>query len=97
MMRIHYAHQTAHHLTMPAPTPTLHRRKKATNLSVDDNLLQTAKRLKLNLSQVFEAGLVEAIRRCQREEWLEQNRAALDAYNEHVEKHGVFSDRLRSF
>jgi len=97
MMRIHYAHPSAHHSNMPAPTPTVHRRKKATNLSVDDNLLQTAKRLKLNLSQVFEAGLIEAIRRCQREEWLQQNRAALDAYNEHVEKHGVFSDRLRSF
>ncbi len=97
MMRIHYAHPSAHQLTMSAPTPTLHRRKKATNLSVDDSLLQTAKRLNLNLSQVFEAGLIEAIRRCQREEWLQQNRAALDAYNEHVEKHGVFSDRLRSF
>jgi len=33
----------------------------------------------------------------QREEWLRKNRAALDAYNEHVEKHGVFSDELRSF
>jgi len=29
--------------------------------------------------------------------WLEKNRPALDAYNEHVEKHGVFSDGLRSF
>jgi post-segregation antitoxin (ccd killing protein) len=33
----------------------------------------------------------------QREEWLRTNRAALDAYNEHVEKHGVFGDGLRSF
>ena len=73
------------------------RRKKATNLSVDDSLLDQARRLKLNLSQVFEASLTEAIRQRQREEWLRKNSAALDAYNEHVEKHGVFSDGLRSF
>ncbi len=73
------------------------RRKKATNLSVDDNLLEQARRLKLNLSQIFEASLTEAIRQRQGEEWLKKNRAALDAYNEHVEKHGVFSDGLRSF
>jgi len=35
--------------------------------------------------------------RLAREEWLRRNRAALDAYNEHVEKHGVFSNGLRSF
>lgn len=73
------------------------RHKKATNLSVDDNLLEQAKRLKLNLSQVFEASLTEAIRQRQGEEWLRKNRAALDACNEHVEKHGTFSDGLRSF
>ncbi|MBI3043607.1 MAG: type II toxin-antitoxin system CcdA family antitoxin [Betaproteobacteria bacterium] len=39
----------------------------------------------------------EAIRQRLREEWLRKNRAALDAYNEHIEEHGVFSDVLRSF
>jgi len=73
------------------------RRKRAANLSVDDRLLERARRLKLNLSQVFEAGLAEAIRRREAEEWLKRNRAALEAYNEQVEKHGVFSEGLRSF
>ena len=72
-------------------------RKKAANLSVDERLLARARRLKLNLSQVFEAGLVDAIRRQEGEEWLKKNRAAIEAYNEHIEKHGVFSDGLRSF
>jgi antitoxin CcdA len=71
--------------------------KKATNLSVDNDLLQRAKQLKLNLSQIFEASLTEAIRQKQRSEWLERNQGALDAYNRHVEKDGVFSDGLRSF
>ena len=72
-------------------------RKKATNLSIDAGLIDAARRLKLNLSQVLEAGLVDAVRRHKRAQWLEKNRAALEAYNEHVEKHGVFSDGLRSF
>jgi antitoxin CcdA len=75
----------------------LRSRKKAANLSVDTDLLERAKRLKLNLSQVFETGLGEAIRQRQREEWLKKNRAAIKAYNEYVDKHGVFSDGLRSF
>jgi antitoxin CcdA len=78
-------------------TQTSKRRKKAANLSVDDRLLERARRLKLNLSEVFEAGLQEAIRRREAEEWLQRNREALDAYNEHVEKDGVFSDGMRSF
>jgi antitoxin CcdA len=73
------------------------RRKKAANLSVDERLLARARRLKLNLSQVFEAGLADAIRQQEGEEWLRKNRAALEAYNEHVERHGAFSDGLRSF
>jgi antitoxin CcdA len=76
---------------------TARRRKKAANLSVDERLLARARSLNLNLSQVLEAGLAEAIRRQEGEAWLKRNRAAIEAYNEHVEKHGVFSEGLRSF
>ena len=72
-------------------------RKKAANLSVDSVLLEDAKRMKINLSQVFEAGLSAAIRQRRREEWLKSNRASLEAYNEHIEADGVFSDGQRSF
>lgn len=71
------------------------RRRIGVNLSVDGRLLERAKRLDLNLSQVLEEGLAEAIRRREAAEWLKRNRAALAAYNEHVEKHGVFSEGLR--
>ena len=72
-------------------------RKKAANLSVDRELLERARDLKLNLSKVFEAGLNEAVRQRHREAWLLRNRAALDAYNKHIEKDGAFSEGLRSF
>ncbi|MBI2319059.1 MAG: type II toxin-antitoxin system CcdA family antitoxin [Betaproteobacteria bacterium] len=80
-----------------SPADAVRRRKKAANLSVDSELLERARRLKLNLSQLFEAGLSQAIRAREREDWLKRNRAALAAYNEHVDKHGVFSEGLRSF
>ena len=96
-MRIRYAHPSAHHTLMLTQAIKPRRRKKATNLSADVSLLDQARRLKLNLSQVFEASLTEAVRQRQREEWLRKNRAALEAYNEHVEKDGMFSDGLRLF
>jgi antitoxin CcdA len=73
------------------------KRKRATNLTVDEGLLEQAKKLGLNISQVLEVGLERAIRERQAEEWLQRNRAALEAYNEEVEKRGVFSEGLRSF
>ena len=82
---------------MRTPANAARTRKRAANLSVDRALLEDARRLKLNLSQVFETGLSAAIREKQREQWLQENRAALDAYNDHIERDGVFSDGLRSF
>lgn len=73
------------------------RRKRATNLTVDEELLERARRLGLNVSQVLETGLAQAIREREAEEWLKRNRAALDAYNAQMERHGVFSEGLRSF
>ena len=96
-MRIDYAHYFVENCVMQIAAKAPRQRKKATNLSIDGDLIDQARRLKLNLSQVLEAGLVDAVRRHERAQWLEKNRAALDAYNEHIEKHGVFSDGLRSF
>lgn len=71
--------------------------KKAANLSINADLLGKAKELDINLSATLEQALVEALRAKQREHWVAENEAAIEAYNEHVEKHGVFSDKLRSF
>jgi len=45
----------------------------------------------------LELSVLPAPRRGGAKAWLKRNRAALDAYNEHVEEHGVFSEGLRSF
>ena len=75
----------------------LHAPKRPANLSVNGDLLSKAKALDINLSATLELALVAALREKQRAQWLAENKTAIDAYNDHVEKHGVFSDGLRSF
>lgn len=72
-------------------------KKRATNVSVSIELLEQARQLGINLSQVLEHGLREAIRAHRRDAWLEENRDAIEHYNEQVARRGVFSDGLRRF
>ena len=71
--------------------------KRATNLSVNSDLLKKARELDINLSAVLEQILAEQVRAKQQAGWLAENRNAIAAYNNHVETHGLFSDGLRSF
>ena len=71
--------------------------KKAANLSINRDLIKQAKELEINLSASLEDALVRLIKQKRREQWLDENRSALDEYNTFVEKHGVFSDGLRQF
>lgn len=76
---------------------TARRSRKATNLSLDSKLLQQAKMLGINISRSAEAGIAEAVRRSQRERWLEHNSAALRSSNEYVKTHGLPLARHRKF
>lgn len=49
------------------------------------------------LSARMEQNRADAVRTEQSEQWLAENRENMNAYNEHVEAHGVFSDNVRSF
>jgi len=71
--------------------------KKPTNVSINNDLLLKAKQFKINLSATLEAALVEAVNAKQRELWKQENQAAIKAYNQMVENHGLFSDDLRRF
>lgn len=71
--------------------------RKATNLSINSDLLRIARKLKLNLSRELEHRLEEVVAEHRRTQWLRENKDAIDAYNQHVERHGVWSDGLRSF
>ncbi|MDT3679981.1 MAG: type II toxin-antitoxin system CcdA family antitoxin [Burkholderiaceae bacterium] len=71
--------------------------KRATNVTVNADLLRRAREFDVNLSQTLEFALVAEVKRCARERWLAENRAAIDAYNEDVERNGCFGDPLRAF
>lgn len=71
--------------------------KKAANLTVRADLLEEARAYKINLSQTLEAALAVELKKRREASWLEENKAAIEAYSRHIEKHGVFSDRFRSF
>jgi antitoxin CcdA len=71
--------------------------KTAVNLSVSEVILREARALKLNLSQVFEEGLREHLRRKRAEKWLEENRAAIEHFNARIERDGLLSDDFRPF
>ncbi|MFV3410955.1 type II toxin-antitoxin system CcdA family antitoxin [Pseudomonas nitroreducens] len=71
--------------------------KKATNLSLNSDLLKQARELDVNLSAVLEEALADVVKERLGQRWLEQNREAIETYNQHVEEAGVFSDGLRSF
>jgi antitoxin CcdA len=71
--------------------------KKATNVTINSDLLQKAKSYNINISKNFEAYLSEVVRKREEEQWLEENKSAIDAFNERVEKEGLFSDEHRRF
>jgi antitoxin CcdA len=67
-------------------------KKRAVNLFVDAELLDEARRMQINVSEALERRLRMIVRAEQEKRWLEQNRAAIDAYNQRVATHGLLAD-----
>lgn len=80
-----------------SPRASAARVKRPANVSIRSDLLEKARQHEINLSRALEERLDELIRQKERDAWLERNRAAIEAYNERVERDGVFSDGLRTF
>ncbi len=71
--------------------------KKATNLTINEDLLKKVKSYKINISQSFEKYLVELVKKEEEKSWLEKNRTAIEKQNTRIEQHGSFSDNIRRF
>ena len=69
--------------------------KRATNVSVNQRLLEDAKVLDINLSATLERALEAEVRARKRERWLQENREAIEGYNTWVAEQGVFSPMFR--
>jgi antitoxin CcdA len=83
------------HRTMPPTARAMP--KSAANVSIRRDLLEAARASKINLSATLEQALIEKLRQAEQQQWRNENRESIAAYNQHVEKHGVFSDGSRSF
>jgi antitoxin CcdA len=92
--------KTKRRVTEASPAKQVRRRavrKAPTNLSLRIDLVQRAKALGLNLSEVVENALEEAIRKAEQARWLAENKEAIEQYNAFVEKHGYFGEEFREF
>nr|WP_136251340.1 type II toxin-antitoxin system CcdA family antitoxin [Ningiella ruwaisensis] len=71
--------------------------KKATNLSINSDLLKRSKSLNVNLSATLEQALNEKLKAIESERWKAENKNAITAYNQYIEENGCFSDEYRNF
>jgi antitoxin CcdA len=69
--------------------------KRATNLSINSDLLAQARAFGINLSQLLERGLAEQVKQCKEAQWALENRQAIADYNAEVNAKGVFGDSWR--
>ncbi|MCG3705645.1 type II toxin-antitoxin system CcdA family antitoxin [Aliarcobacter butzleri] len=72
-------------------------KKKATNISINSELLEKAKKYKINISANVEKTLEELIKQHEIQNWEKENKEAIEDYNQRIAQNGVFSDGLRSF
>lgn len=77
--------------------PSAKAQKKATNLSLNADVLKMAKELGMNISQTVDALLAEEVKRRYWEKWRDDNREAFAAYNDRIRREGLPLARYRSF
>lgn len=66
-------------------------------VTINSDLLHKAQMYGIDLSRSIEKHLADRVREKMEQQWLEENREAIDAHNLRVEQYGVFSDRYRAF
>lgn len=71
--------------------------RKPTNITLDADLLEQAKALRINISQASEEGVSRAVAARLAAVWLQENQAALDSSNAYVDKNGLPLARHRNF
>ena len=71
--------------------------KRAINLSLSNDVLEAAKHLAINISQVCDSHLREVVRREQERKWRVDHAEFIAAYNATIEAEGLPLDEWRSF
>ncbi len=71
--------------------------KTRTNVSIDKDLLDSARNYNIVISALLEKAIKNEIKAREKESWLKENSSNLKNYNDRVRETGVFSDDIRSF
>jgi antitoxin CcdA len=72
-------------------------RRKPTNVSLDPDLLASARELGVNVSRACEAGLAAELKAAREARWIEENREAIESSNRWVAEHGMPLAEYRNF
>ena len=71
--------------------------KRATNLSLSADVLDAAKALQINISQVCDGFLRDVVRREQESRWRNEHADFIAAYNASIDTEGLPLDEWRTF
>lgn len=71
--------------------------RQRTNVTLPEPLLREARALGINLSQACARGLALEVAETRAASWVHENQAAITAWNDHVEQHGLPLAAFRSF
>jgi antitoxin CcdA len=72
-------------------------RKRSTNLTLRDSLVQEARTLEINLSEAAEDGIARAVAKVRSDQWVSRNRDAMASYNDFVAENGLILEDLQTF
>lgn len=69
--------------------------KVSCNTSINAQLINDAKELKLSPSAILEEALSKAVKVAKYERWQQENKQAIAEHNRRVEEQGSFSEKIR--
>jgi antitoxin CcdA len=68
-------------------------KKKAVNLSLSEDLIETAKKNGINLSDFVERRIERELRTLKLQKWADENKDAIQERNQMVESEGCFGEK----
>ncbi|HEY1932062.1 MAG TPA: type II toxin-antitoxin system CcdA family antitoxin [Acetobacteraceae bacterium] len=81
----------------PGPSSAREPLRKPTNVTLPAPLLAEARALGVSVSQACERGLAATVAEARARKWLDDNQAAIEAWNEYVETNGLPLAEFRQF
>jgi len=66
-------------------------------VTIDEVLLTEARRRGISISRFLDAALRDYLRGAEQEQWHQENKSAIAAYNRRIESEGTFGEHYRSF